>query len=271
MFRLFENMVDPYVAYTEVDTPPRRLWPFLWGFSKPFRKVFLATAIMSVIVAVVEIWLISYMGRVVDMLSGATEYLMPNSILVGISWQTDLEADEDHHSRFRDYTMLESGNPDTQAQYQPGQASSHLSFIRDDVIPFVEGNYRAKGGERAYFGYSLGGAFGAYALFAEPETFSHYILGSPAMGQRTLDYLDQLKTEKDSDQQNLNVNVFVSIGELEERRMETTREFASILERRSDVGLALTGLEIIKGSDHGTAFPETAIRGIRWLSQLSGE
>ncbi len=69
MFRFFEKMVDPYVAYPERDTPPRRLWPFLWELSQPFKKLFLITAIMSIIVAVVEIWLIYYMGRLVDLLS----------------------------------------------------------------------------------------------------------------------------------------------------------------------------------------------------------
>ncbi|MFV1494398.1 ABC transporter ATP-binding protein [Phaeobacter sp. JH18-32] len=70
MFRFFENLIDPYCDYAETDTPPRRLWPFLKDYSQPFKKVFAATAFMSVIVAAVEIGLIHYMGRVVDLLSG---------------------------------------------------------------------------------------------------------------------------------------------------------------------------------------------------------
>ena len=38
MFRFFENLVDPYTAYDEVDTPPTRLWPFLLEYSQPFRE-----------------------------------------------------------------------------------------------------------------------------------------------------------------------------------------------------------------------------------------
>jgi hypothetical protein len=67
-----------------------------------------------------------------------------------------------------------------------------------------------------------------------------------------------------------NVNVFVSIGELEESEMDVTQGFVSVLERRKDAGFKLTGLEIIQGSDHGTAFPETTIRGIKWLVQTRG-
>ena len=70
MFGFFERLVDPYVAYDDDDTPPRRLWPFLWGLSAPFRPLFVAAALLSVLVAAVEVGLIYYMGRIVDLLSG---------------------------------------------------------------------------------------------------------------------------------------------------------------------------------------------------------
>ena len=37
MFRFFEQLVDPYVAYPQQDTPPRKLWPFLLTYARPFR------------------------------------------------------------------------------------------------------------------------------------------------------------------------------------------------------------------------------------------
>lgn len=69
MFNFFENLVDPYCPYEENDRPPRRLWPFMKAYMRPFHKVFWMAAIMSVVVAAVEIWLIYYMGRIVDLLS----------------------------------------------------------------------------------------------------------------------------------------------------------------------------------------------------------
>jgi ATP-binding cassette subfamily B multidrug efflux pump len=71
MFRYFENLVDPYTPHKEMDVPPQRLWPFLWDYSQPFKKLFALTAFFSVAVAVIEIGLIYYMGRVVDLLSTA--------------------------------------------------------------------------------------------------------------------------------------------------------------------------------------------------------
>ncbi|MEC8015600.1 MAG: ABC transporter ATP-binding protein [Pseudomonadota bacterium] len=70
MFRFFENLVDPDCDYPETNVPPRRLWPFLKDYAQPFKKVFVVTAILSLIVAAIEIGLIHYMGRVVDLLSG---------------------------------------------------------------------------------------------------------------------------------------------------------------------------------------------------------
>lgn len=70
MFRYFENLVDPFADYTETDTPPTRLWPFMLDYSRPFMRVFFWTALISVIVAAIEVGLIYYMGRVVDLLSG---------------------------------------------------------------------------------------------------------------------------------------------------------------------------------------------------------
>ncbi|MBQ2262050.1 MAG: ABC transporter ATP-binding protein [Loktanella sp.] len=72
MFRFFENLVDPYTSYQENDTPPTRLYRFLRAYAEPFMPVFWVTGALSVIVAGVEIWLISYLGRLIDILSGGT-------------------------------------------------------------------------------------------------------------------------------------------------------------------------------------------------------
>ena len=29
MFRFFEDLIDPFADYREIDRPPQRLWPFL--------------------------------------------------------------------------------------------------------------------------------------------------------------------------------------------------------------------------------------------------
>ena len=68
MFRFFENLVDPFVSYDAPDTPPTRVWPFMLAYSRPFYKVFVYAGATSVIVAAIEIWMIAYVGRLVDVL-----------------------------------------------------------------------------------------------------------------------------------------------------------------------------------------------------------
>ena len=78
MFRYFENLVDPYGPYSDSDVPPQTLWLFLKDYARPFKKVFVWTAILSVVVAAIELWLISYMGRVVDIMSGSPQQVWEN-------------------------------------------------------------------------------------------------------------------------------------------------------------------------------------------------
>ncbi|MEL7080356.1 MAG: ATP-binding cassette domain-containing protein [Pseudomonadota bacterium] len=71
MFKYFENLVDPYVRYTETDTPPQQVYPFLKDYSRPFYRIFALAALLSIVVAAIEIGLIYYMGRIVDLLGGS--------------------------------------------------------------------------------------------------------------------------------------------------------------------------------------------------------
>ncbi|MEH6737874.1 MAG: ABC transporter ATP-binding protein, partial [Sulfitobacter sp.] len=73
MFRYFENLVDPYVDYPKEDRPARDLWSFFLVYSQPFKKVFVLTAFMSILVAAIEVGLIYYMGRIVDVLERGPE------------------------------------------------------------------------------------------------------------------------------------------------------------------------------------------------------
>ena len=72
MFRFFENLVDPYTPYEEKDAPPRQLLPFLMEYARPFRGVFVVTAALKTVVAMVEVSLVWYVGRLVDLLADGT-------------------------------------------------------------------------------------------------------------------------------------------------------------------------------------------------------
>jgi len=190
---------------------------------------------------------------------------MKDVILVGISWQKNLSSDtREHVSRFRDYSIRMSSNPEHQAKYQFGQAKDHLVFIHNHVIKYVENNFRTDPDRRTYFGYSLGGVFGAYILLVKPNTFKNYILGSPSL-DGNIPFLAELESKE-----NLNANVFISYGALEKDLGTHVEAYISILKSRNDDSLFLQK-EVIESADHGSAFPTTAVRSVRWLSNLQTE
>ncbi|TVZ14336.1 serine hydrolase [Maribacter sp. MAR_2009_72] len=210
-----------------------------------------------------------------EMLSGVSEYMLEDVILVGISWQLDINEDLKkevgaHVSRYRDYSILESNKPEIQAKYQMGQANKHLDFIRNDVIKYINNMYRTDTNSRSYFGYSMGGKFGAYILMSQPDTFNNYILGSPGI-KNELAYLSELNSkfgpyEASNKSSSLKANVFISHGSLEDKMVEPIEEFVSLLNDRRDGGLSVHK-EVIDGN-HQTAFPMTAVRSVAWLSSL---
>ena len=71
MFRRFLGLADPFAPY-EATTPSRRLWPFLFSYIRPLRAVIIASLLLSLVSAPLEVWLIGYAGRLVDMLAGSS-------------------------------------------------------------------------------------------------------------------------------------------------------------------------------------------------------
>lgn len=202
----------------------------------------------------------------VELLSGATAFLMEDAILVGISWQTDIKEElkkevGDHVSRYRDYSAWKSSNAEHQAKYQFGQASNHLKFIQNDVIKYIESNYKTDINNRTYFGYSLSGFFGAYILLAQPETFKNYIIGSPSVRK-----LSELKSIDSPNTKGLNANLFISHGSLEEELSGHIDRFIAYLKNKNDKSLTIEHV-VIEGS-HQTAFPATGVRSVTWLANM---
>jgi enterochelin esterase-like enzyme len=88
---------------------------------------------------------------------------MPRVILVGIR----------NTQRYRDfYPWPMEGRPDT------GKAGDFLRALREEIIPFVEREYRTKP-YRILIGPQAAGVFGAYALLEAPGTFQAFILNDP--------------------------------------------------------------------------------------------
>ncbi|MEM7057152.1 MAG: ABC transporter ATP-binding protein [Pseudomonadota bacterium] len=71
MFRFFEKLVDPYQAYDEQAEFPDRLIPFYLRFLWPARWVIVISMILGLIIAWIDILIISYGAELVDLLAEA--------------------------------------------------------------------------------------------------------------------------------------------------------------------------------------------------------
>lgn len=74
MFALYDratrvalNLVDPFV-HGDGAPPEATVWPYLRSHLRPLRGVILLSLLMTAMAASVEVWLISYAGRLIDML-----------------------------------------------------------------------------------------------------------------------------------------------------------------------------------------------------------
>lgn len=204
----------------------------------------------------------------IDILSAATSFLLDEVILVGISWQKDVSEDlkqeyGESASRFSDYSFWTKVNPN-HPKLQFGGANKHMDFLTQDVIPYVENHFRIDKTKRSYFGYSLGGLFGAYILVKAPKTFDNYILGSVSMRLLLDESAPTFHPLGDVD-----ANVLFTRGDQEIDRAEHIAAFVTQLKTKNSPQ-KLSSLMVIPGN-HQTAFPETSIASIKWLADIVKE
>ncbi|PLX38216.1 MAG: multidrug ABC transporter ATP-binding protein [Hyphomicrobiales bacterium] len=70
MFRWFENLMDPFPP-EEPGQPASTLVAFLWHYARPVRRILAVMAMTAASVAIIEVVLFSFLGRMVDWLATA--------------------------------------------------------------------------------------------------------------------------------------------------------------------------------------------------------
>jgi len=76
---------------------------------------------------------------------------------------------------------------------QSGGAPVFLDFVANELMPYVESNYRTHP-YRILEGHSFGGLFGTYALMNRPGLFDAFIIQSPALWWNQEEMTQQAKT-----------------------------------------------------------------------------
>lgn len=149
------------------------------------------------------------------------------------------------------------------------RGAEFLSFLIDDLRPRLSREFRMLDGNHALFGHSAGGLFAGYALFARPEAFSKYIIGSPYLyGVQGAVFVHEKEYADSND--DLDVEIFLGLGDEEvSGRFDladaglasSTALLAERLKSRRYPSLQITS-RIYTGEDHGTVIPRIVMEAI---------
>jgi hypothetical protein len=147
-------------------------------------------------------------------------------------------------------------------------ADLFLNALTQEMIPFIEANYRTIPSDRCLYGYSSSGFFVLFALFNQPDAFRCYLSGSGDLDV-AYPYLinhGQMLAERNPD---VPIQLYLSVGGMEENLIPSFHKLISYLENKKFPGLTLKS-EIYKGEQHGSeGVALTYLHGVRSVYQAS--
>jgi len=194
--------------------------------------------------------------KLLDSVLGGLVYdkWMPDIVIVGITYSG---AHPDYDAlRAMDYT------PTPGDQRGSGGGPKFLHFLKAELIPFMELNYRGDPARRILGGHSLGGLFTLYAMLTDPSLFWGYLSGSPAIPWDN-DFLVKQEAEYAKQHQDLPVRLFCAVGGAEPL-LTPGINFVRTLAARNYNGLHWDG-RVIEAERHSGVKPEFYNRGLRFL------
>jgi uncharacterized protein len=168
----------------------------------------------------------------------------PEAIIVGISYGME-SYDQWVQLRERDFKIpgVRDAPPDS-------AANRFLDALTQEMIPFIDANYRTIPSDRCLYGYSSSGFFVLYALFHQPDSFQRYLCGSGDLNIAVpymLQHADQLAARDGA----APIRLYLSAGELEEDQFPYFHQLVTFFEQGNDSGVTLTS-EIYAGEGHGS-------------------
>jgi predicted alpha/beta superfamily hydrolase len=180
---------------------------------------------------------------------------IPEMIIVGVTWG-GMNPNPDS-LRGRDYTPSNiKGNP------QSGGAARFLSFMKNELIPYIEKNYKADNGDRTLMGCSLGGLFTLFALFSEPGLFQKYISTTPAFGwdNNVIYQYEKAYFEKGS---TAPAKLYMTFGEVEST-LPGFKKLADHLTGRNYKSLQIK-MRVLENTGHSGNKAEGYARGLQYV------
>ena len=125
---------------------------------------------------------------------------------------------------------------DTSSRLQnAGGADNFLKFIRRELKPHVESNYRTQP-YKLLVGHSFGGLFAINTLLTHPDFFDAYVAISPSLWWDSQRLIDDAKPFL-QDNSNLKKFLFITLGNEGGNMLPAAQAFVQVLERNAPSGL----------------------------------
>ena len=186
---------------------------------------------------------------------------IPEIIVVGIGYPG--EGADYARLRRSDLTPVAATYDGASYDGPSGHAQEFLSVLENEIIPFVEREYRADLSYRVLAGSSLGGLFTLYAMFARPGLFVGHIAASPA-AQWADDWLLGFEDEFHRSGKPLGSRLFLSYADKEPALIsEGVKRFDARLRGRAYPGLTYE-FHVVQGEGHAGTKAESFNRGVRF-------
>jgi len=195
--------------------------------------------------------------KLMDSVLGGLVYdkFVPETILVGITYSGE-------NANYNDLRAMDL-TPSATAQVKgSGDGPKFFKFLKTEVIPYIEANYRADSSRRLLQGSSYAGLFTLYALFTEPGLFYGYMAASPAVPYDG-GYVLKQEAEYARTHKELSARLYLAVGGAEGLAFPV-KAFMQTLESRNYQGLKLE-TRVVEGERHGSNKPELFNRGLRFL------
>jgi len=151
----------------------------------------------------------------------------------------------------------------TYVERQPtsGGAENFLTFITNELIPYIDDNFRTTP-YRTLVGHSYGGTFTTYAFLEKPDTFDSYIAISPYLHWDEQLLVTQAETMLPPSYEK-NKYFYMTLGD-EPPYIPAIDKFVSIIETKSPENLEFTYTQMIKET-HGSIPHLTVYYGLEKL------
>lgn len=189
---------------------------------------------------------------------------IPELIIVGVTWSGE-QVNYDS-LRIRDYTPTKIDGMTSLSSAarmpQSGGADQFLAFMKQELFPFIESNYKADGKNRTLMGCSAGGLFTLYTLFTQPDLFTGYAAASPHI---PWDDGVLYKYEQEFAKKRLPnpVRVYMTVGDVETTR-PAFEKFSARMVARNYPSVRLQS-KVLENTGHGGTKNETYARGLQYV------